>query len=517
MAATKSPKTVNMKQELGVTGLKRFGNHVHEEFLRDLMGIRGVRVFHEMAENDDTVGAVLAAIRLLCRAVDWNVEAFSEDQEDQDSASFVKECMDDMDRPWSELITEILSMLEYGWSFHEVIYKYRNGWNIDPAASSKYSDGKLGWKKIPIRSQDTLYGWEFAEDGSILAMIQQAPPTYRLTTIPMGKGLLFRTTTHKNNPEGRSILRNAYRPWFMKRHIENVEAIGVERDLAGIPIAWVPPHIMGDDSSDEDKRAYQTWKTIVTNIKRDEQEGIVMPLAYDADGNKIYDLTLLASAGERAFNTGDIIKRYMQGIAQTSLADFLLIGHEAVGSYALSSSKTTLFSVAIGAYLAQIAEIFNRTAIPDLMRYNGLDPAKSPRVSHGDVETVDLGQLGTFIQALSSAGVSLFPDTKLENWIKRQAGMPVSEHHDNDPAREEAERTARDSTAGLGDDPTPEIDPLTGESIVTDPANQDDPPMPPKQAAKTPKAGAEPDPAEADKGKAAGKKQKTPKAPKEPK
>ena len=487
-----TPKTVNMKQELGVTGLKRFGNHVYEEFLRELMGIKGVRVFHEMAENDDTVGAVLAAIKLLCRSVQWDVEPFAEEAEDQENAQFVKECMDDMDRPWTELIMEILSMLEYGWAFHEVVYKYRRGWNKDPTASSKFNDGLLGWKKIPLRSQDTLFGWDFAEDGTILAMVQQAPPTYRLTQIPMSKGLLFRTTTHKNNPEGRSILRNAYRPWFMKRHIENVEAIGVERDLAGIPIAWVPPHIMGDDASDGDKAAYAVWKQIVTNIKRDEQEGIVMPLAYDEQGNKTYDLTLLASAGERAFDTTEIIKRYMQGIAQTSLADFLLIGHEAVGSYALSSSKTTLFSVAIGAYLAAIAEIFNRQAIPDLMRYNGKDPSRSPKISHGDIESVDLTALGAFIQSLSSAGVTLFPDTKVENWLKRQAGIPVTEHHDGDPVQEAAEREARDGAKGLtGDAPTHEED--DPEEVL--------PGAKPGQAPAKAKAEEDPDPEDADKGK----------------
>ena len=60
----------------------------------------------------------------------------------------------------------------------------------------------------------------------------------------MEKCLLFRTQTHKNNPEGRSILRNAYRSWYFKKRIEEIEGVGIERDLAGIPIAYVDPAIM---------------------------------------------------------------------------------------------------------------------------------------------------------------------------------------------------------------------------------------------------------------------------------
>jgi hypothetical protein len=36
------------------------------------------------------------------------------------------------------------------------------------------------------------------------------------------------------------MLRTAYRPWFMKKRLEEFESIGIERDLAGLPIMWLP-------------------------------------------------------------------------------------------------------------------------------------------------------------------------------------------------------------------------------------------------------------------------------------
>lgn len=35
--------------------------------------------------------------------------------------------MNDMQDTWSDTISEILSFLTYGWSYHEIVYKVRAG------------------------------------------------------------------------------------------------------------------------------------------------------------------------------------------------------------------------------------------------------------------------------------------------------------------------------------------------------------------------------------------------------
>ena len=76
-------------------------------------------------------------------------------------------------------------------------------------------------------------------------------------TIPMSKALLFRTKSRKNNPEGRSILRNAYRSWYFKRRIQEIEGIGIERDLAGLPVMHGPEglDLWNDDIEDKDRKS----------------------------------------------------------------------------------------------------------------------------------------------------------------------------------------------------------------------------------------------------------------------
>jgi phage gp29-like protein len=106
------------------------------------------------------------------------------------------------------------------------------------------------------------------------------------------------------------------------------------------------------------------------------------------------------------------------------LADFILLGHEKVGSFALSSDKTDIFAVALGTILKVIAEALNRFAVPRLWVLNGWDPTKCPKIDHGDIEDQDLAVLAQFLTALNGMGVRLFPDDELEAHLRQLAHIP---------------------------------------------------------------------------------------------
>ena len=260
-------------KEIGRIGQRRYGGVFYEEFLRELRGRRGIEAFHEMAENDDMVGAILFAVKMLVKQTDWTIESGGNSAKDKEAAEFVQSCLDDMQDTWIDTISEILSFLTYGWSLHEIVYKRRMGRTRDPRTKSKFADGLIGWQKLPIRAQETLYQWEYDKNDNLIGMTQQPPPSFETFTIPIEKALLFRTESRKGNPEGRSILRNAYRPWYFKRRIQEIEGIGIERDLAGLPVIIAPDgvDIWGDDP--EMKKQYAALKALVQNIRRDQSEG----------------------------------------------------------------------------------------------------------------------------------------------------------------------------------------------------------------------------------------------------
>lgn len=411
-------------REVGATGLRRFSGFIFEEFLLELTGWKGVAVYKEMSQNDATVAGVLFAIRMLCRRVPWRVEPASTQPYDQEAADFVDTCMNDMSQNWVDTVDEILSMIVYGYSVHEIVYKRRCGDVFDPTMRSKHSDGRIGWRKLPIRSQDTIYRWQFDDHGGIQGVEQLAPPHYHHVTIPVEKMLLFRTQVTKNNPEGKSLLRGAYRSWYNKKFIENIEGIGIERDLAGLPCALVPAELLSTGASQDQKNLLASIKDIVINIRRDAQEGVVFPMVYDTNGKSMYELKLLSTGGQRQFDTDKIINRYDQRIAMTMLADFLFLGQNNVGSFALVDSRTNLFSTAIGAVLDMVSDVMNRFALPRLFELNDFKISEHPKITHGDLEAVDLDKIGKYINSLATAGFPLFPNDELEKWLMKVGNMP---------------------------------------------------------------------------------------------
>ena len=413
--------------ELGTSGLRRSGGFVHEEFLNQLRGRRGFLVYREMADNDPVIGSILYAIEKVILRLEWRVDPFDDSPEAEEIRNFVDECMEDMSDSWDQTLASILSMLVYGFSFHEIVYKIRKGESKDPKFNSKHNDGKVGWRKFAIRSQESLNNWMMDPEGGIQGYRQIDPAGGGFREIPIDKGLLFRTNVNKNNPEGRSLLRNCFRPWYYKRRIEEIEAIGIERDLAGLPVAKVPPEYLSSGATAAQQSVLAEITTIVQNIKRNEQEGVIFPMMYDENGKEMFSLELLSSGGSRQFDTDKVIARYDQRISMSVLSDFILLGHEKVGSFALGSQKMDLWTMSVEAIAKSIAEVMNQYAIPRLLKLNGMNTELAPFLTYGEVSSVDLNELSNYVQKLIGAGV-ITPDADLEAYLREQASLPPAEN-----------------------------------------------------------------------------------------
>ena len=406
------------KGELGRIGQKRFGGIFYEEFVKELVGARGAKIYHEMRENDSVIGAFMFAIEMLCRQAEFSIEPGGNTEADKKAAEFIESCMHDMDRTWSDTISEILSFLVYGWSYHEIVYKRRVGGN-----TSKHDDKLIGWKKLPLRAQETLYEWRYDDNSDdLVGMVQQPPPDYGQIFIPLDKALHFRTKSYKDNPEGRSILRTCYRDWYYKKRFQEIEGIGVERDLVGYPVLTPPEDIdIWDDTDAEMQQLLAQAEAIVQNVRRDTMEGIVLPAGWE--------LKLMNGGSRRQFEIGSIIDRCDKRMATSVLADFIFLGQGTTGSFALSSDKTRLFSLAVGTYLDIICEVFNNQGIKRLIDLNGSafnGITDYPTMEHGDIEDANLEKLGGFISSMVSCG-AITPGEELEKYARKAGNIPMEE------------------------------------------------------------------------------------------
>lgn len=389
--------------EIGVSGLRRWGSYstINEEFLGELRGPLGVKKYREMRDNDPVIGSVMLALEQMMMSVEWEVNGGAPREN-----SFIKECLEDMDDSWSDVLTNILSMLTFGWALFEPVYKVRNG--SVGKVKSRYSDKMIGWKKFGLRAQDTLLDWKFADNGEVIAIRQSAPPNYGIIEIPMTRCLLFRTTSYKDNPEGRSLLRNAYRSYLFKKQLEEVEGIGIERDLTGMPVIYYPPE--KDLSLLENASLRNYIDKILRSIAVHEQYGLALP--------SDFEVKLLSSPGTRAIDTDAIIQRYDTRIAMTMLGQFIMLGSRRVGSFALAKDQRALFNLAIDGWLGRVSDVMNHEAIPRLLRYNGLNELQRPILTHRPV-AVDLNDLANYIKNLSGSMTILDKNPKLLDQMLR--------------------------------------------------------------------------------------------------
>lgn len=418
--------------QIGDTGLPITGLRPDTEWHRELRGTRGVRQFREMSDNSSVIGGALYAAEVLIRQATWEFVAADESSsEAKEVADKANTMLHDMENTWPEVLSDILTMLSFGWSLHVDSYKIRRGPTTGPDGGvvgildSQHDDGMYGWRNIEIRDQESLWGWEWDEaTGKATAMIQRGPPRYEEHYIPLERAMLFRFRNNRGSPEGRSALRNAWRDYFYLKRIQEHEAIGVERDLAGLPVMEVPLALMSPGADAATKSVRADYETKIQKIRRDQLEGLVIPAEVGPDGKPTgYKFRLASTGGRRPIDVNEIIKRYESRILISLFSEFLLIGQDKVGSFSLHSDKTALFAMGLGAIMDSITTTMNRGAVSRVMELNAIDRRIWPTLEHGDVEKEKAGEVVNSFLAAVQAGVAV-PTDEDESHVRSLLDWP---------------------------------------------------------------------------------------------
>jgi len=424
--------------EMGYAGLKVSAGIPHEEMKKELQFPQSIVTFKQMSHHS-TIAAAISLYDMMVSKVKWRVKPVDDasDKEIQD-AKFIQECMHDMEHSWMDFVQEAGSMKPYGFAVHEKVFRKRL-----KSKGSKFDDGLIGWQKLPIRSQDSIDKWFFDEDGREIIGVQQnlnlVQDGYgRFTnvingkeiTLPRKKFLLFRTGKHKGNPFGKSCLRDCYYSWRYLVDIEEREATGVQRDLAGVPCMSIPPQYMSADASPEQKAIYEYFKNIVRNIQFNQQAGLVLPQAFDPDSKQpLFKFELISSEGGKNYDTTKIKEYYKNAILTALFADLLILGQGSTGSYALGGIKSQLMAVAIEALLKEIQDVINGDLVRHTFELNGWDTSRMPTIEYEDFEADDLEAFSKAIQRYASTSV-LEVDRAVLNRIRESIGvdtLPIDE------------------------------------------------------------------------------------------
>lgn len=463
--------------ETGYSGLKIRNGLVYEELKKELTFPDNIITYKQMA-YDSTIAAALSYFEAMMLKARWKVQPFdNKNEEDKLRAQMTWDMFNDMEHSWQDFIQEVASMGTYGFAPHEIVLRKRLR-----IRGSKYNDGLIGIRKLPLRGQDTVHRWIFTEDGRDLAGLVQKVQVYKKSTensgstvtedvvIPREKFLLFRMGKFRGNPFGESPLKNCYFSWKYKVAVEEQEAIGLQRDLSGVPIAFVPPQIMSADATPEQKAQFEMWKNIVRNIHNNQQAGLVLPLIYDPDTKlPLYKFELMKNEGGKAYDTTKIKQYYTNAILTSLSADVLVLGQSGTGSYALGSMKNTMTAIAIEARLHEICNVINKHLIPLLAEYNDWPMDRLPTLKFEDLEATNLEELSKYLQRTASTG--FLPRTHdVVNKVLDGLGLdPVAEDVDLDSILPESKSKAGQGMATAGDGTS--TDPLNIDGNDNNPDN----------------------------------------------
>ncbi len=402
--------------------------------------------FDEMCQ-DDAVSQPLEVTQILSLLSINNgkfVPGESNSKESREAADFLNYCIHNMTHgTWLDFCTNVVTYLKYGFSLFNICLERR-----------KYGEyaGSLVIKKLSPRSQHSVHGWMFDENGRELQGVVQKPMGISTSLTPSKYGGVVLSSsvpklrsdgyipianknllrfTHKgtnNNPQGESPLVACYEAWAEKSIIQQYEVIGVSKDLGGLVVVRVKQELLDKIKDPEtyplDYRAYLELENQIANIHSGKQSYIILSDETE-NGQYCYDIALKGIDGAgKQYKTSEIIEQKRKSIYNTFGCGYLLLGQDSHGSYNLSSNGRLVHSFYVERNNAEILSVLNEDLVPKILSANKvyLKHKDMPKFESAEPDQLSLDEAGKFIQRAASVFKATPEAVKR---IYKLAGLPT--------------------------------------------------------------------------------------------
>jgi len=397
---------INLFEESGVTGTEIFSGIINEEYLTEWKDLnKRCKLITRMLKSDATVRAVYLVVTLPIESAKWTIK-FDGDMDDKDK--FIKDycekmLFDDMTITWQSFIRQVLSFVAYGFSLFEVVYELDKENNV----------AKI--RKLAPRLQKTIKKWIIDETGGLAGIEQQAyfvkgnTTNYKTVRIGVDKLVLFTHRQEGSNFEGDSILRSAYKHWFIKDKLYLIQAIGLERFALGVPVIYLPKGATPEDK-EYAKHIVRSWRSL-------EGAGMVLP-----DTARVDHI-------EGRYKEGPIqaaIEEHDRAILRSVLASFLSLGSHGVGSWALSRDQSDLFLMSLNSITKTISDTMNRYVIKPWVDRNFGKRKTYPQLVCENISKMSNTEVLQSLSILMRLGL-IEKSEELVNWAYNRWDLPRGE------------------------------------------------------------------------------------------
>jgi len=337
----KKPKTNDVHGvAIGNSGTIDEGFEVSAEAKPQLRGREGSLTYEKMS-FDSQIGMILNAVKTPILSADWDF--LNEGQEDTNNIH-TQFCRDyffkNYPLPFNNLLNQMLSMTEYGFSLFEQVYKI---WNFN---GTMYTVPEL-----QARLQTSIE--EIQPDNQI---VQQRMTDGQQADIPFDVLVFFVLNQEGNDLRGTSLLRWSYWDWKRKTETEVIDTIGVRKNALGIPVMTIPKSVPPGSKDYEDVQA------ILNRIGRSQNPHMIKYPDY------IFEWIF---PNYNNAITAQKIARHNTQMAKSTLTQFLELGQGGKGgSFALGDVQSQVFLNSLQYIIDLLSTVFNRQVIKPMIDIN---------------------------------------------------------------------------------------------------------------------------------------------------
>jgi hypothetical protein len=420
----------NPTVESGRTGtLNIRGFLTGEEYNSDLKAPKQFAIYDRMLRSDPTVRATMLHVKTPIKAGEWEIRPASEEPIDLEIAAFVEHALFSwMETPWSQCLDDQLRYLDWGVQVLEEVYEQREvGWSYRLPGQDTPVEvpvrSVITWRKFGSRLPRTIWRW-INDDNGELSIIQQrvyygTMVQYRTVDLPVDKCLVLCNDKIGDDWWGQSILRGAYKPWWLLEAAQRTIAIGIERYLVGTPMARMSSNASDEQRSQMLQTLMQTRSGEKTAIVYSSQDGV------DCDA-ETGDRAIWVMQPQHSMDvTGALgfVKHMESNIFTNIMARFMDLGQKETGARATAEIQDDPFYLGLRAVASQIVDAWNRGPIKRIVDLNYPNVTKYPELVVEKIAPIDTPIIAAAAQAYASAGF-LTPDFLTEQWLRKQLGMP---------------------------------------------------------------------------------------------
>ena len=457
----------------GASGRAHYAGYLQlEELNAELQGIRGLQKFDEMVRTDADMRHV---VLLVCNPVTsqpWSVEPFGgDDAEDRDHkcAAALKWALFDHMRPGltGHLAEALPLLVRSGFAPFEQMWE------------TAEHEGRtlLVPRKLGLRLPRTIQRWHQDEYGDLVS-IDQYVPGWTATgpggsyspwvNLPAEDLVYYRVGAEGDNWEGTSMIRSAFKHWYLKDKIERLDAIAQEREATGIPVLYPPQGTMDEAVLDDLEEAMQ-------RLRSGDQGYVLMP-GPKADTQKDSNgwlLEILGMGGEKGSRDPQpSLEYHSKKIAAALVAEFMMLGQQQVGARATADVQQDPFLAGVEALATVTEDELNATVVNRFCELN-FDPDRPPRLSMSLVDSTSLTELKDYVQGLVTSG-TLVNDPELEDFLRQKADLPPANADVRKKHEEAADAARKAAIDGVDPNKQKPGDGENGGGNPTDPPKPDD-------------------------------------------